>query len=771
VEKAPAGPLPVVDEPEWVTGRGVAVRMRFEGRKEVPELRPGPRTPGVYNYFLGKDPARWRTGVPAYASLRYVGMYRGVDVQLRERGGSLEYDLLLEPEADLSQVRVRVDGADLSLDAEGSLVMHTALGPVRQPPPLTWEVTPAGEKRRLACSYVMHGPDCFGFAVPRWSGELALVVDPTLLYSTFLGGGSADEGVTVMQEPLTGLIAVTGATASTNFPTTTGVYSTTYNGGASDAFVTTMTSSKTLVYTTYIGGTGDDYGRGLFVRIGGTIWVAGTTYSTDFPTSSGAYDTTHNGSADWWVAQLPSNGASLVYSTYVGGPGSDGPRTIKVESNGNATVMGVAGASGFPTTAGAYDTTYNGSVQDAAVVRLNAAGTALVFATYVGGSGVDYALASDLGPNGEVIMTGYASAGDFPATTGSYDNSWNGAFDAFVTSLHQSGTKLNYSTFLGATGNDIGYALAVDANGVVTVAGETDGRGGFPTTPGAFQTVFKALSGQRDVFVTRLDATGSKLIYSTFLGGTAFDGANGLAIASDGSTVVTGDTQSADFPVTPDAHDTTHNGQRDVFVSHLDATGKVLQYSTFLGDTGQDQGNKITFGMPVDIATVTGKTNSANFPTTSGAYDTTHNSADDAFIAQLQLHPSGVKRFGASTPSCNGDVALYGLADVTSPSPGFGLACLKSPPSTIGFLAVTAKRLPTPVPLVGVNIWVNPDKAQLILVPVSTSANGTFNLPIPIPSGLKKGLMAHVQVIWANTAACGGVNTNSASDALELTIQ
>ncbi|MHC4850514.1 MAG: DUF7948 domain-containing protein [Planctomycetota bacterium] len=536
----PAGPQPESDEPEPVDVQGVALRMRFDGVGNAPELRPGPRLPGVYNYFLGNDPSRWRSEVPGYAWLQYADMYPGVDVRLREQDGTLEYDLLLEPGADLSQVRVRVEGAErLSLDANGTLVMDTAIGPVRQNPPVTWEVSPAGEKRPLTCSYVILGPRCFGFEVPRWSGDLALVVDPALLYSTFLGGSSNEEGVTVVEDPLTGLTALTGYTLSTKFPTTTGAYNTTHKGNR-DAFVTSMSPTKTLVYSTFIGGTGLDYGRALFLRVTGQAWVAGYTGSTDFPTTTGAYDTSHNGSNDWWVVQLNTKGSALVYSTYIGGPGSDSPRTIKVEANGNATIMGVAGASGFPTTPGAYDTTYNGSSQDAAVARLNAAGTGLVFATYIGGSGVDYALASDLGPNGEVIMTGYASAGDFPSTTAAYDPSWNGAFDAFVTSLHQSGSKLNSSTFLGASGNDIGYALAVDAKGVVTVAGETDGRGGFPVTKGAFQTVFKALSGQRDVFVTRLDATGAKLIYSTFLGGTAFDGANGLAIATDGSVVVTG---------------------------------------------------------------------------------------------------------------------------------------------------------------------------------------------------------------------------------------
>ena len=303
---------------------------------------------------------------------------------------------------------------------------------------------------------------------------------------------------------------------------------------------------------------------------------------------------------------------------------------------------------------------------------------------------------------------------------------------------------------------------------MVTVSGETDGNGGFPVTPGAFQKIFK---GSRDVFVTRLDAAGNKLIYSTLIGGFAFEGANGLAIASDGTTVVTGDTQSTDYPVTPDAHDGTHNGVRDVFVSHLDPTGNVLLYSTFLGDTGQDQGNKISFGTPPDIATVTGKTASAKFPTTAGAYDTSHNGGDDVFLTQLQLHPSGIKRFGSSSASCNGDVALYALADATSPSAGFGLACLKSPPSTRGFLAVTVRRLTAPVVLVGVNIWVDPNPAQLILLPIATSATGAFKLPVAIPPGVQKGLRVYIQVIWANTAACGGAGTASASDALELTVQ
>lgn len=762
-----AGPLPLLDELPAQTRRGVALRMRFENGCEAPRLLPRNRRPGPNHFFLGNDPQKWRRDVPGYASVRYAGVYPGIDVRLREGAKGLEYDFFLEPGADLSQVVVRVEGGrDLALGPDGALIIPTALGPVRQPPPDAWVRSPSGE-REVECRFVLLGPDRFGL-VAAWDGTHPLFVDPAIIWSTFVGEAQLDQGWSVAED-LTGMVTVTGGTASPKFPTTTGAYDATHNGN-SDVFVCRLDrTGSTLLFSTFVGGSGVDLGRSVFLQMNRLITIAGYTASTNFPTTAGAFDQTHNGSNDCFVARLTPAGDALLWSSFLGGNGSDTVRTVRVQANGETTLMGVVGGvsnnTTFPTTVGAYDRTFNGSSQDAFATRFNAAGNKLVFSTFIGGSGVDYALASDLGPNGEVIMTGYASQNDYPTTKGAYDETWNGAFDAFVTSLDPTGSKLLFSTFLGATGNDIGYALAVDSKGVTTIAGETDGRGGFPVTPGAFQSAFK---GSRDVFVARVDATGAKLVFSTLIGGTAFEGADGLALAPDGSTIVSGDTQSADYPVTPGAYATTLSGLRDVFVSHVGPSGGLLAYSTFLGGANHEWGYAVTRGT-LGHVTVTGRTLSPKYPTTAGAYDTTHGGNYDALVTRLRLNPDGVRRFGRSTPACNGDVALYALADAKAGSTAFGFACWKAPPLSGGAYLFAGSNLSAPLKVLGIDLWLNP-ATILLMLPLVSDSGGKTSFKLPLPTGTT-GLRFYNQVLWANTPTCGGAGTFSMSDGLEVNIQ
>jgi uncharacterized repeat protein (TIGR01451 family) len=336
------------------------------------------------------------------------------------------------------------------------------------------------------------------------------------------------------------------------------------------------------------------------------------------------------------VANLNAAGSALIYATFLGGSSWDDSCGIAMDSSGNAYITGGTESSDFPTTPGAFDTTFNWGTSDAFMAKLNTAGSALIYATFLGGSSTDcgYGIAVDGG--GNAYVTGYTFSSDFPTTPGAFDTTFNGGeHDAFVAKLNAAGSGLAYAIFLGGSsyGGDFGHDIAVEASGAAYVTGYTFSSD-FPTTPGAFDTIH---NGGRDAFVVKLNAAGSALIYATFLGGSDWDEGYGIAVDWAGSAYMTGYTESSDFPTTPGAFDRTHNGGDDAFVVKLNPAGS--SYATFLGGSSSDGG----YGIAIDAsgaAYVTGSTNSYNFPTTPGAFDTTHNGSGDAFVTKLAFLPN-----------------------------------------------------------------------------------------------------------------------------------
>ena len=466
--------------------RGAALKMTFAGDTHVPQVLGENKLPGHHSYFLGNDETRWRTGVPLYGSVRYQDLYPGIDVRLREANGVPEYDLLLQPGADLSLVGVHVGGAKrLSLASNGSLVIDTALGPVTQPKPKTWHVDHKGEVHEVACHFTLLGANRFGFEASGWDGDTSLTIDPGLIWSTFLGGKGSDSARAVSVDAR-GVVTVAGSTRSAKFPTTSGAYDTSYNS-ADDVFVSRLDPSKTgsaqLVYSTFLSGAYQI--NGLVVEASGVVTIAGYTESANFPTTKNAYDTTYNGRGDAFLSRLDpskSGNAQLVYSTVLGGSGQDHARALAVDSRGVATLTGFTDSyNNFPTTSGAYNTTPNG--RTVFVSRLDpskAASAQLVYSTFVG-HGVANVL--DVDPSGVVTVAGTTWTG-FPATKGAYDTVLNvsNCFgspcdDVFVFRLDPSKTgaaQLVYSTFLDGGGSDVVVALSVAPSGVVTVAGNTE---------------------------------------------------------------------------------------------------------------------------------------------------------------------------------------------------------------------------------------------------------------------------------------------------------
>jgi hypothetical protein len=396
-----------------------------------------------------------------------------------------------------------------------------------------------------------------------------------------------------------------------------------------------------LSYSTYLGGSSYDQGTGIAVDAAGDAYVVGNTASTDFPTTAGAFQTSYGGgSFDAVVTELNPTGTALVYSTYLGGTNLDDGWGIAVDAAGDAYVVGNTASTDFPTTAGAFQTSYGGGDYDAFVAKLNPTGTALVYSTYLGGSGYDYGTGITVDAVGDAYVTGFTFSTDFPTTIDAIQTSYRGAGSAFVAKLNPMGTALVYSTYLGGSDGSEGSAIAVDAAGDTYVTGETSSSD-FPTTPGAFHT---SLEGNDDAFVTELNPTGTALVYSTLLGGSGGDYGDGIAVDAAGDAYVTGRTYSTDFPTTPGAFQTFFGGyQFDGFVAKLNPTGTALVYSTYLGNAAPAV--EITCsGIAVDAAGnayVTGSTFPYyGFPTTAGAFQTSYGGGSlDAFMTEL--NPTG----------------------------------------------------------------------------------------------------------------------------------
>src|SRR5436190_8491855 len=473
-------------------GTDAVLRMTFVGAQ--PPLRPVGREelPGRANYFIGKDPAKWRTNVPTYAKVQYAALYPGIDLIYYGNQRQLEYDFVVRPGADPGLIALGFRGADkLDVDDQGNLVLDTAVGNIRMRKPVIYQEV-NGVRREVAGSYVLTGTHQVGFRIAAYDASQPLVIDPVLSYSTYLGGSNTDQGLGIAVDT-SGNAYVTGRTQSTNFPTTAGAFQTT-GGGTEDAFVTQLIPMGTvLVYSTYLGGSGIDDGLGIAVDALGNAYVTGVTFSTNFPTTAGAFQTTLGGTEDAFVTTLNATGSLLVYSTYLGGSDFDEGFGIAVDALRNAYVTGFTGSTNFPTTAGAFQTT-GGDTVDAFVTKLRSEDRRVGYSTYLRGSGVDDGLGIAVDALRNAYVTGFTGSTNVPTTAGAFQTTFGGTEDAFVTKLNPMGTGLVYSTYLGGSGVDDGFGIAVDALGNAYVTGATLSTN-FPTTAGAFQTT---LGGTED---------------------------------------------------------------------------------------------------------------------------------------------------------------------------------------------------------------------------------------------------------------------------------
>ncbi|MGH9432920.1 MAG: choice-of-anchor D domain-containing protein, partial [Terriglobia bacterium] len=731
--------------------------------------------PGKSNYYIGNDPADWHTNIPQYSKVEYHAIYPGVNLVYYGSQGRLEYDFDLAPGVNPAIITLSIDGlgglgraadrndhAGLQVDSQGSLVMSTPAGTMSFAKPVVYQVShdPSGAIRKtfVNARYVVkdaseRGKALVGFEVASYDKNLPLVIDPTLTYSTYIGGSLLDQGQSVALDS-NGNAYVTGTTMSTNFPNVPGTIQPSGCGGTclGNVFVMELTpSTSTLVYSTYLGGNGDDTGFGLAVDGSGDAFVTGEATSTTFPTTPGAYQPNCGGPTgacqDAFVSEIGPGGTALRYSTYFGGNGNDLAYAIVLDSAGDAYIGGLTVSTNLFTTPGAYQTkcgtdgNCNGGASDGFLTEFNVTKIpAVVYSTYLGGSGADWVKALVLDSAGDVYLTGETKSKDFPTTTGAYqsqcilDTTKACEGDAFATKLNPALTgtaELLASTRLGSSAQESGNGIAVDSSSNVYLAGSTASTS-FPVM-NAYQPTFGG--GPQDGFVAEFKPDLTALIFSTFLGGNNFDVVNSLVLGPDNTIYVAGSSNSTNFPTTSNALYTSLNqgsnssncGSNDTttcddaIVTEFDNSGGVLLFSTYLGGTEEDDGN----GLALDStgnAYGTGYTNSSNFPTqnptTAACAGTCGTGAnDDAFLSEIG---------GITIP-----YALFSPTSLSFPNQNMGST---SPPQPITVTnSGSAKLTVSSIVIGGANPTDFKETDNCIGSPVNPGSNCTINVTFTPP--------------------------------------
>ncbi|MEW5875834.1 MAG: SBBP repeat-containing protein [Candidatus Zixiibacteriota bacterium] len=653
-----SGPAPVDAEvtavgapktPRRAAGRGqtVTLRSEFIGAGPATVLTGEAPLSHRSNYFLGADPSAWRTDVPSFEAVTYRNLYPGVDLHLNGEQGELRCRWTFRAGADRSKIAIRhVGNTPTTESGAGALQVKTP-----------WGTNP------IIALDPRHGESVSILGAPTAAGTSeASSTSLALAYSTFLDGGSFDEGYGVAVDDA-GNVYVTGLTSSLNYPTQ-GAYDGSANGG-NDVFITKLSPTGTsLVYSTFVGGSSDDAGRDIAIDPDGNAYVTGVTESSDFPTQN-AYDAGANGLEDFFVLKLSSAGNALDYSTYLGGANIEDKPALAVDAAGSTYITGLTWSSDYPSFDG-YDGALSGAI-DAVVTKLTPSGNTLDYSTFLGGAGLDEGYDIALNALGNAYITGVTQSTSFP-TVNPHDNELTGPTDLFVSKLSVSGASLVYSTFLGGSSGEYQAAIAVDGSGNAYVTGMTASTD-FPT-----QNPFDATytGGFYDLFVTKLSVTGNELIYSTFLGGSDEDHGRTIAVDAAGSAYIAALTYSADYP-TINPYDAGHNGNVDVVITKLTPSGSALSYSTFFGGSVTDD----PYGIAVDAAGstyVTGLTHSVNFPTRN-PIDGTINGSNAAFVFRLlPASPFTVTSLDNSGPGTLRDILTIANGNSARDSVIFGIA-------------------------------------------------------------------------------------------------
>ena len=725
---------------------GTHIFLTFEGAEAGVGPRGIERAITKANYFRGNDPERWVTGVPTWKRIRYDGLYTGVDLEVHGENGGPEYDLIIHPGANPDQIVVRVEGAvGLTLESDGSLRIDTSGDAVRQPAPRTWELLRDGTRRDVACAFRLLDARRYGFTVMHRDPSLPLVIDPALAWATLVGGDGPEIAHDCAIDP-GGAIVFCGQTGSpTTFPVTPGAFDTEANPN-SEAYVAKLApNGASLEFATFLGGSGfDEFAESVTLADDLSIMTTGGVLSADFPVTARAFDSSYNGGGDIFVTRLSADGATLLWSTFLGGSGADGFHRMKLDTLDRPCLIGGTYSLDFPLSANAFDTTHAAS-NEMFIARLNADGSVLEFSSYFGEGGSLEKLA--VAPNGSVYACGQTLGAPVPTTPAAFDSTHNGFQDAFIVGFDLDVGAITACTWLGGALDERPTSIAVSPAGEIVVVGQTDSFN-FPMPPGGFQPFKMA----EDAFLVAFPPDLSTLLYGTFVGGGGSETGNVLAIDASGRLYVAGLTNSTSlFPLTPDAFDEQLGGSSDSFLVRLSPDASTELYGTLLGgSTGNGIEGSHNLAVTDDgTAFLVGRTASTNFPVTPGAFDTVKNGFWDVYVAKFDFSPwsdlgQGLAGSGGLVPHLLGTGSLQ--------------------PGSAGALQLAnAKPLSTAWFIVGLQSLDAPFKGgQLVpfptlLVGFPTDASGSFTVPWTAwPSGLPAGTSIYFQVWLSDPAGAAG---------------
>jgi hypothetical protein len=654
--------------------------LHFEGANPAPRIEGLDPLSAKANFLVGEE-RDWRIGLATWQRVVYRDLYPGIDMVYAGDGRNLKSEFIVAPGADPSLIRVRYSGAGRArLTQAGELAVPAENHELRERAPVVYQER-AGRRSAIEARFTLDADEAVGFSVNSYDRDLPLVIDP-VVYSTFLGGNSSDAALALAVDS-SGSAYVAGFTASSNFPTVNARQGT--SAGGNEVFVAKLNSAGNgLVYCTYIGGSGDDRAFGLALAADGTVVVAGSTTSKNFPVES-PLQFKMAGIKDAFALKLNAAGNGFLYSTYLGGSGTDLATAVAVDASGNAYITGDTNSANFPVSG--FETSNHGGL-DAFVTKLSSAGT-LSYSTYLGGSYDDHAAAIAVDGTGSAYVAGSTYSVNFPVA-GAAQSQLAGGQDAFLARLNVAGSALLFSTYLGGTAGGLGLpeaaqALALDAGGNAYLAGSTSSAD-FPV----LSAVQSSRLGAQDAFAAKYTSSGTR-VYSTYLGGTGIEVANAIAVDSTGAAYVAGQTLSFDLPVSR-AIQSASGGDYDAFFAKLSATGDSLYALSYLGGRGSDTATALALDSSSGIY-LAGWTLSTDFPV-AGAYQWLNAANYGAFVAKVAL--AEVPAVGTVTPasgSGSGSTFTFTFTDNSGASSLTTVSVLvNSAASTTGACSVTYNR-------------------------------------------------------------------------------
>ena len=619
-----------------------AVRMTLPGSKTAESIQALEPQSTVSNYLYGSDPKRWMTGVKHYGRVSYSGVYPGVDLVYYGNQRQLEYDFVVAPGADPKAIRLKFDADKVSTE-NGDLLLHTRYGALRQLKPVVYQEI-GGERRYVAANYVIRNKEA-RFAIGEYDRSKKLVIDPILVYSTFLGGSATEKGLAIAVDAAQAAYVV-GSTESLNFPLLGAIAGQTgFKGGTTDAYLVRYGPAGAVTSSTYIGGSGADEATGVAVDSEGNVIVGGNTDSTDFPLRLPLQGQV-GGKTDAFLLKVTASN-ELVFSTYIGGFEIDNLNGLAVDSGNNIIAGGLTYSTNFWASGGFQSAFHgvNGSTEGW-VFKTNPAGVRL-WSSYLGGFGNDAVNGLALDTQGNVYLTGFTTSIDFLTTPGAFQPNLRQVNipDAFVTKIDANGSP-TWSTYLGGTAYDEGIDIAVNAAGNAFVTGNTDSSN-FPVL-----NTLQGPPGNRDTFVTKLSVDGKSLAFSTYLAGSGTDTASDIALDPAGDVYVIGSTNSLNFPLASPMQASLSGGS-DLYVTKINSAGTARVWSTYLGGLSDDAAGGIAIDSQANLY-LTGNTISPNFPQV-GASVQAYGGSYDAFVSKIAgcdigLSP-GSANFGVNAAS------------------------------------------------------------------------------------------------------------------------